>query len=431
MAIYPTLFLLYLGRVAPGLAASPLTIGLLFIATAAACNLASAGAVGDQSAVMTVLLLAPFAILAVLALVLHPTTAPSSVPAEAGAPRDFSGALLVAMWNYTGWDNASTVAAEVEHPQRTYPLAVLTAVALIALNYVLPLAAMAIAGVDPSSWETGSWVDVARVYGGAPLAFAVVVGGMVSAFGMYNSLCLSYSRLPVALADDGYLPAFFARRLRSGSPWVAVIACSLAWTLSLGLTFDRLISLDILLYGTSLLLEFIALAVLRVREPDLPRPFRVPGRGMVGGGDARGGADDLARRRAGEEFRGADLRGERGRFRGRRDGAGVGRVCRERALRARSRGGAAEERLIAHQIDRSGSLSRQPARRRIRIPLHGDLEPPDFTGAEGRDERTEMPTKKTTRPKKTPPKNARGPAPGTPPSWRWPRRPARSQRWRA
>ncbi len=49
----------------------------------------------------------------------------------------------------------------------------------------------------------------------------------------------------------------------------------------LGLGFARLVTLDILLYGASLVLEFVALAVLRFREPDLPRPFRVPG-GLFG-----------------------------------------------------------------------------------------------------------------------------------------------------
>jgi amino acid transporter len=44
---------------------------------------------------------------------------------------------------------------------------------------------------------------------------------------------------------------------------------------------DGLVTLDSLLYGFSLLLEFVALAVLRLREPDLPRPFRVPG-GLFG-----------------------------------------------------------------------------------------------------------------------------------------------------
>jgi amino acid transporter len=55
----------------------------------------------------------------------------------------------------------------------------------------------------------------------------------------------------------------------------------IAWAASLGLSFDKLIMLDILLYGASLVLEFIALIVLRVREPQLLRPFRVPG-GLAG-----------------------------------------------------------------------------------------------------------------------------------------------------
>jgi amino acid transporter len=49
----------------------------------------------------------------------------------------------------------------------------------------------------------------------------------------------------------------------------------------LGLGFERLVTIDILLYGASLSLEFTALIMLRVREPELPRPFRVPG-GMLG-----------------------------------------------------------------------------------------------------------------------------------------------------
>jgi amino acid transporter len=49
----------------------------------------------------------------------------------------------------------------------------------------------------------------------------------------------------------------------------------------LGLGFERLVTIDILLYGGSLTLEFVALVVLRLREPNLPRPFRVPG-GKVG-----------------------------------------------------------------------------------------------------------------------------------------------------
>jgi amino acid transporter len=276
MAIYPTLFALYLGRLFPSLGAHGVAIGVVFVIAGGAFNLTSARAVGESSAAMTLLLIGPFLVIAALALF---GRAPSSAAtAPGGAAPDVAGGVLVAMWNYMGWDNASTIAGEVDRPQRTYPVGVIAAVTLVAATYLVPFAAMRAAHVDPSSWDTGAWVDAGRAFGGAGLATAVVVGGMISAFGMYSALCLSWSRLPAVLAEDGYLPRVLARRTpRSAVPWVSVIACSAAWMLSLGLSFERLVSLDILLYGTSLVLEFVALVVLRVREPELKRPFRVPG----------------------------------------------------------------------------------------------------------------------------------------------------------
>jgi amino acid transporter len=100
---------------------------------------------------------------------------------------------------------------------------------------------------------------------------------MICGGGMLNSLIMSYSRLPFVLAQDGYLPKVLTRTLANGAPWVAILACSVAWALSLGLSFERLVLIDVLLYGLSLLLEFTALAVLRMRAPEMPRPFRVPG----------------------------------------------------------------------------------------------------------------------------------------------------------
>jgi amino acid transporter len=84
------------------------------------------------------------------------------------------------------------------------------------------------------------------------------------------------------MAQDGMLPHVFANlHPRTRAPWVAIIVCALGWALCLGLGFERLVTIDILLYGFSLSLEFIALLFLRIREPELPRPFRVPG-GMFG-----------------------------------------------------------------------------------------------------------------------------------------------------
>jgi amino acid transporter len=158
----------------------------------------------------------------------------------------------------------------------------LLSVAIVAASYILPVAAVWMTRLPASAWETGSWADIAGLLGGPLLRIALVIGGMVSAFGMFNALVLSYSRLPLAMALDGMLPRVFSKlHPRTGAPWVAIIACAFGWGLCLGLGFERLITIDILLYGSSLALEFIALVSLRILEPKLPRAFRVPG-GMFG-----------------------------------------------------------------------------------------------------------------------------------------------------
>jgi amino acid transporter len=282
MAIYPTIFGSYLARLCPAVGSWSFATGAAVVALGAVYNLAGARAVGQGSVGMTLILIAPFAVLAGLACAApHRTPSP---PIEPLATPDIAGGVLVAMWNYMGWDNSSTIAGEVERPRRTYPVAVVSALGLVALTYIVPMGAMLAAGVDPAGWDTGAWVSAARTFGGPLLAIAVVVGGMISAFGMYSALCLSYSRLPAVLAQDGYFPSLMARRLTSnGAPWVSIVACSLAWTLSLGLSFERLVSMDVLLYGGSLVLEFVALVVLRVREPGLPRPFKIPGGAVAAG----------------------------------------------------------------------------------------------------------------------------------------------------
>jgi amino acid transporter len=283
MAIYPTLFVAYLTRMFPYFQQGNRGwwVALAVVIACAVLNIAGVKVVSLTSLWLFFALTAPFVAIVVLApfkigalanAVTKPTT--SSV--------DILGGLLICMWNYMGWDNASTIATEVERPQRTYPRAMLVAVVIVALSYVLPFAAMWMTGLTPTAWETGSWADIAGLLGGPLLRIGVVLGGVISAFGMFNALVMSYSRLPLAMAQDGMLPGIFGKlQKKSRAPWVAIIALAIGWAMCLGLGFARLVTLDILLYGFSLLLEFVALAVLRLREPDLPRPFRVPG-GLFG-----------------------------------------------------------------------------------------------------------------------------------------------------
>jgi amino acid transporter len=302
MAIYPVIFVLYLSRVAPNLTSgSRGTLWELAVVLAcAAWNLRGAKAVGEGSIGFFAVLLAPFVVLVALGfwkglfahatdpLTLHALTLPGRLRhsltllrAPVAAP-SLAGAVSIALWNYMGWDNASTVAQEVEAPQRNYPRAMLLSAALVALTYIVPLAAVGLAGIPASQFTTGAWTDAARSIAGPGLfgtilALAVVLGGMLNGAGMFNALMLSYARVPYALAKDGLLPRFLTRTTHARVPWACILVCALAWALALGLSFERLISIDLVLYGASLLLEFVALVVLRLREPALVRPFRIPG----------------------------------------------------------------------------------------------------------------------------------------------------------
>jgi amino acid transporter len=289
MAIYPTLFVFYLKQVSPwfGVGNHGIYAGLFVVVTCAILNLAGIRVVGITSLWLFFLLSAPFAAIVVMAPFKMGTLAEAhGAPAATGL--GLLGGVLVAMWNYMGWDNASTIAHEVERPQRTYPRAMIAAVVLVALTYVLPFAAVYLTGVPSTVFGAdGSWATVAGAIGGKILGFEwlrflIVLGGMMSAFGMFNALVLSYSRLPLAMARDGMLPKFFGKKsARTKAPWVAIIFCATCWALCLGLGFRRLVTLDIMLYGLSLMLEFVTLVALRVREPELKRGFHVPG-GLTG-----------------------------------------------------------------------------------------------------------------------------------------------------
>jgi amino acid transporter len=285
MALYPVLFVSYLERFAPRMSAGyvGLALELAMIVACTAWNILGAGAVGEASVWLNVALLLPFVGVVIAALDRsHSASSPPPVGSTPLLHADLIGGLLIAMWNYMGWDNLSTVAGETDRPRRNYPLAMAGAVALVTLSYLIPVAAVARTGLDPNQWTTGGWVDVGQLLSGTALALAIAIAGMFGAFGTFGALMMSFSRLPVVMAEDGYLPRIFERKHpRTGAPWVAIVVCAIAWAALLPLGFERLVLLDVLLTGLSILLEFWALVALRVREPNLDRPSRVPG-GIAG-----------------------------------------------------------------------------------------------------------------------------------------------------
>ena len=280
MAIYPKLFVTYLSYFWPSLPAWGIwAVGLAVIWGATALNLAGAARVGRSSVLAGTFIIAGFGLAAVAALAhaSHAPWRPFAAPGRTGTG-GLAVALSIALWNYIGWDNASTVQGEVRDATRSYPRALSYALPLVVAGYLVPLAA-ALAATDWTTWTEGGWPAIARAGGGSlgPMLGAwIAIGGMVSAVALFNALLLAYSRIPFVMAGDGLLPAPLGRTDGRGTPRNAVLFAAVWYSLFMLVPFSGLVVADVLLYSSALMLEFGALVWLRRREPELRGAFRIP-----------------------------------------------------------------------------------------------------------------------------------------------------------
>ena len=282
MALYPVLFLQYLqfftGPIGE-LQSWVLKLALIWGATW--MNLRGTRTVGLASGWFTALVLAPFAALTVgaaLAWSGHPGAVFTAAPFRAGGTT-FLGALGLgisqSVWNYSGWDNASTVGGEIEESGRTYPRALVRALPLVTVVYVLAVVPV-LAVTDWKVWTDGAWPEIARAVGGPWLAAWLAAAGMISAFALFNALLLVYSRIPLVLARDRLLPTALDATDERGTPRRAVVASAVGYSVFAAFHFGELLAADVLLYTSALAMEFAALLALRRREPQLVGSFRVP-----------------------------------------------------------------------------------------------------------------------------------------------------------
>lgn len=208
----------------------------------------------------------------------------SSVAPSPGGFAGFFAALVAALWAYDGWNNAGMVASEIRNPQRNLPLAVIGGTLAVILIYLL--ANLAYFYVLPSAQVAASdrvAADMMRRVLGAPGAAAVSVAAMISMFAALNGSILSGSRVPYAMARDG----LFFRRVaavhpRFRTPGVSILLlCGWSALVLLSGRFDELFTMVIfaswILYG----MTAAAAIVLRKKQPNLERPYRILGFPLV------------------------------------------------------------------------------------------------------------------------------------------------------
>jgi APA family basic amino acid/polyamine antiporter len=204
----------------------------------------------------------------------------SSVVAVPGGVAGFFAALVAALWAYDGWNYAGTLGADVENPGRNLPkVLILGTGAVIAIYlltnlayfYVLPAAEVASSNAVAANM-------MRRAIGGSGAAI-VTVAALVSIFASLNASLLTGPRLPFAMARKGY----FFRSLGEIHPKYETPSKSLVWMalwsclLLLSGRFDELYRMVIFTEWIFYALACSAAIVLRIKEPQMPRPYRIIG----------------------------------------------------------------------------------------------------------------------------------------------------------
>ena len=195
----------------------------------------------------------------------------------------FGVGLALGLWLYSGYEQLSTVAEEVQNPQRAYPRALALVVPLSIAAYFLPtLAGLASAG-EWQNWHTGYFSDAARIIGGSfhghPwLGTWMTLAAMVGNVALLNSTVLTTTRMPFAMAEDGYLPAALTRKhSRYGTPWLAIVVSAVIYALLAWQSLGQLISVYIWLRSATTVLTVLSAWKLRRTQPEMPRTFLIPG----------------------------------------------------------------------------------------------------------------------------------------------------------
>ena len=278
LAIYPVLFVIYAGFFFPGADAYKLPLCLVFIWASAGLNILGIVPVGKVSLFLGAIVLTPFIILYILAFYHHAGSIALPAPSLKGISFPSLGmALYIIMWNCLGWDNTTTYAEEVENPIRSYLTSTFIAFLIVIVVYFLVIWVSQFSGISAGRLKDEGFPAVATIIGGHWLGALIAIGGMASCLGIYASVLLSVSRVPMVMAEDKLLPTKLNKKhKRFNTPYISIIVCSIVVSAMVHWDLEALFIIDVTIYGAGLALEYISLIKLRIKEPETYRPFKIP-----------------------------------------------------------------------------------------------------------------------------------------------------------
>ena len=189
-------------------------------------------------------------------------------------------ALVPAMWAYNGFNDLGDLGEEIVQPQKNIPRAILLGLGMVGALYITANAVyLRVLPFAAAAGSTHIASDAVQTFAGTRGAEWLTIAMAVSALGALHVVVLTGARIPYAMARDGVFFQF-ARRMHPAfrTPSGALLFLGSAATLlALTGTFEELYSLFVFAVWIFFALMAIALILLRLKEPGLPRPYRVWG----------------------------------------------------------------------------------------------------------------------------------------------------------
>jgi len=279
-SVYAVLFADYLGFYFPQLTGrNHYLVAAALIAVITYINVRGIQMVGRISTLLEIFVLLPMAVLTVIAIAhwKHNPFVPV-VPPHRPFFEVFGVGLAIGVWLYSGYEQLSTVAEEVENPRRTFPRALALVVPLSIATYFLPTLASLAALNNWQQWHGDYFSVAARLIGGPLLGAWVALAAMVANAALLNSTVLATTRMPFALAEDKFLPNFLTRiHPRFGTPALAIIVSGAIYAAFAMFTLTQLLSVYAWLRVATSVLTVLSAWKLRRLKPEMPRPFAIPG----------------------------------------------------------------------------------------------------------------------------------------------------------
>ena len=254
-------------------------VSVALIALLAYVNIRGIQMVGIVSTVLEFSVLVPvFALCVIAATKWHYHPFHPWIPPHVPAFQVFGVGLALGLWLYSGYEQCSSVAEEIENPQRSFPIALAIVIPLSMATYFLPALFSLAARGDWDKWTTAYLPTAAALIGGSALGIAMTAAAMLGNVSLLNATVLTSTRMPSSMAEDGYLPPVFAsKHPRFGTPWIAILISSVIYALLAFHTLAQLLTVYVWLRSLVTVLTVLAAWRLRKIQAETTRPFRIPG----------------------------------------------------------------------------------------------------------------------------------------------------------